>query len=40
MKYVLILITLLTLSCGKVQLGDFEWDPKTAMIRTTFGVSK
>ncbi len=40
MKYILILITLLTLSCSKVQIGDFEWDPKTSMIRTTFGVSK
>ena len=40
MKYILILITLLTLSCSKVQIGDFEWDPKTAMVRATFGVSK
>ena len=40
MKYVLILITLLTLSCCKVQIGDFKWDPKTAMMRMTFGVSK
>ncbi len=40
MKYLLIVTTLLLLSCGKVQIGDFEWDPKTAMVRATFGVSK
>jgi hypothetical protein len=26
--------------CSKVQIGDFEWDPRTAMMRMTFGVSK
>ena len=40
MKYVLILITVFLLSCNKVQIGDFEWDPKTAMMRATFGVSR
>ena len=34
-------IVVLTLtSCSKIQIGDFEWDPKTAMMRATFGVSK
>jgi len=27
-------------SCSKVKIGDFEWDPNTAMMRATFGVSK
>ena len=40
MKIFLILITLFLLSCSKVQIGDYEWDPKTAMMRATFGVSK
>ena len=40
MKIFLILITLFLLSCSKVQIGDFEWDPRTAMMRATFGVYK
>lgn len=41
MKYILIIVVALTLThCGKVKIGDWEWDPKTAMMRATFGVSK
>ena len=41
MKILAMIIVVSTLtSCNKVQIGDFEWDPKTAMMRATFGVSK
>jgi hypothetical protein len=41
MKTLAMIIVVLTLtSCSKVQIGNFEWDPKTAMMRATFGVSK
>ena len=41
MKTLIMIIVVLTLtSCSKIQIGDFEWDPKTAMMRATFGVSK
>ena len=41
MKYILIIVVALTLThCGKVKIGDFEWNPKTAMMRATFGISK
>ena len=41
MKLLIMIIVVLTLtSCSKVQIGDFDWDPKTAMMRATFGVSK
>ncbi len=41
MKILTMIIVVLTLtSCSKIQIGDFEWDPKTAMMRATFGVSR
>jgi len=41
MKTLAMIIVVLTLtSCSKVEWGDFKWDPKTAMMRITFGVSK
>jgi len=41
MKLLIMIIVVLTLTnCSKIQIGDFEWDPKTAMMRATFGVSK
>jgi hypothetical protein len=41
MKTLIMIIVVLTLtSCTKVQIGDFKWDPKTAMMRMTFGVSR
>ena len=42
MKTLAMIIVVLTLtSCSKTfEWGDFEWDPKTAMMRITFGVSK
>ena len=41
MKLLIMIIVVLTLTnCSKVQIGDFEWDPKTAVMRATFGVSK
>jgi hypothetical protein len=41
MKTLIMIIVVLTLtSCTKVQIVDFKWDPKTAMMRMTFGVSR
>ena len=41
MKTLAMIIVVLTItSCSKVEMGDWEWDPKTAMMRATFGVSK
>ena len=42
MKTLVMIIVVLTLtSCSKVQWGDWEYDPRSAMIaRITFGVSK
>jgi hypothetical protein len=33
-------VVLTMTSCSKIQWGDFEWDPRSAMARITFGVSK
>jgi hypothetical protein len=27
-------------SCSKVEWGDWEYDPRSALVRLTFGVSK
>ena len=41
MKTLIMIIVVLTLtSCSKVQWGDWEWDPRSAVARITFGVSK
>jgi|TARA_E500000318_G_scaffold4121_1_gene4390 hypothetical protein len=41
MKTLAMIIVVLTLtSCSKIEWGDFEWDPKSAIARMTFGVSK
>ena len=41
MKTLIMIIVVLTLtSCGKIQWGDWEWDPRSAVARITFGVSK
>jgi len=41
MKTLAMIIVVLTLtSCSKVEWGDWEWDPRSAMARITFGVSK
>ena len=41
MKTLAMIIVVLTMtSCSKVQIGDFKWDPSTAMMRATFGISK
>ena len=41
MKTLAMIIVVLTLSsCSKVEWGDWEWDPRSAIARITFGVSK
>ena len=41
MKTLAMIIVVWTLtSCSKVEWGDWEWDPKSAVARITFGVSK
>jgi len=41
MRTLLMIIVVLTMtSCSKVEWGDWEWDPKSALVRMTFGVSK
>jgi len=41
MKFIYILLTTIILThCSKIQIGDWTYDPKTAMMRLTFGVSK
>ena len=37
--YVLFMTVILT-NCNKIEIGDWTYDPKTAMMRVTFGVSK
>jgi hypothetical protein len=31
---------ILTTGCSKVDWGDWNWDPKNAMVRITFGQVK
>ena len=41
MRTLLMIIVVLTMtSCSKIQWGDWEWDPRSAVARITFGVSK
>ena len=41
MKLLIMIIVVLTLtSCSKIEWGDWEWDPRSAVARITFGVSK
>ena len=41
MKFIYILLTVIILThCSKIEIGDWTYDPKTAMMRFTFGVSK
>ncbi len=41
MKFIYILLTAIILAhCSKIEIGDWTYDPKTAMMRFTFGVSK
>ena len=41
MKFIYILLTAIILThCSKIEIGDLTYDPKTAMMRLTFGVSK
>ena len=41
MKFIYILLTVIILThCSKIEIGDWNYDPKTAMMRFTFGVSK
>ena len=41
MRTLLMIIVVLTMtSCSKVEWGDWEWDPKSALVRMTFGVSR
>tara|TARA_Y100000114_G_scaffold128591_1_gene125698 strand:+ start:247 stop:372 length:126 start_codon:yes stop_codon:yes gene_type:complete len=41
MKIIYIILTAMILThCSKIEIGDWTYDPKTAMMRLTFGVSK
>ena len=41
MRIITILFVAMVLThCSKIEIGDWNYDPKTAMIRLTFGVSK
>ena len=41
MRTLIMIIVVLTLtSCSKINWGDFEYDPKSAIARITFGISK
>jgi len=41
MRTLVMIIVVLTLtSCSKVEWGDWEYDPRSAIARITFGVSK
>ena len=41
MRTLLMIIVVLTMTnCSKIEWGDFEYDPKSAIARITFGVSK
>jgi len=41
MKILVMIIVVLTLTnCSKVEWGDWEYDPRSAIARITFGVSK
>jgi len=41
MRFIYILFTAIILThCSKIEIGDWHYDPKTAMMRLTFGVSR
>ena len=41
MKTLAMIIVVLTITgCSKVEWGDWEYDPRSAIARITFGVSK
>ena len=41
MRIIYIIVTAMMLThCSKIEIGDWTYDPKTAMMRLTFGVSK
>jgi len=41
MRTLLMIIVVLTMtSCSKINWGDWEYDPRSAIARITFGVSK
>jgi len=41
MRFIYILLTAIILThCSKIEIGDWNYNPKTAMMRLTFGVSK
>ena len=41
MRTLVMIIVVSTLtSCSKVEWGDWEYDPRSAIARITFGVSK
>jgi hypothetical protein len=35
-----IFVAVMLTHCSKIEIGDWTYDPKTAMMRITFGVSK
>ncbi len=36
----ILFVTVMLTHCNKIEIGDWTYDPKTAMMRLTFGVSK
>ena len=41
MRIITILFVAMVLThCSKIEIGDWNYDPKSAMMRLTFGVSK
>jgi len=40
MKTLAMIIVVLTLTSCSKQLGDWNWDPKTGLVRITFGQVK
>ena len=41
MRIITILFVAVMLThCSKIEIGDWTYDPKTTMMRLTFGVSK
>ena len=36
----IIFLAIILTHCSKIEIGDWHYDPKTAMMRLTFGVSR
>ena len=40
MRLIVMIIVVLTLTSCSKQLGDWKWDPKSGLVRITFGQVK